>query len=109
MRVMSVRPSSGDYTLTDTASAPETADILCSVARNLQVPLTVDEIKLIVVALRQVRHTFAVAKQQGETDTLVAEYEVFDDLFQQLHDKFVEILGPQPPEPLAESKLRRVK
>ena len=78
-------------------------------ARNLQVPLTVDEIKLIVVALRQVRHTFAVAKQQGETDPLVAEYELFDDLFEQLHDKFVEIIGPQPPEPPGESKLRRVK
>ena len=83
--------------------------ILCSVAGSFQVSLTEEEIKLIVVALRQVRHTFAVARQQSESEELVSHYEAFDSRYQQLHDKLVELLGPSHPEPSGEGKLHRVK
>jgi hypothetical protein len=57
-----------------------------------QVELNEQELKLILAAIRQARHTFAVAQRHGET--LADEYGRVDEMYGDLHDRLNRLLEP---------------
>jgi hypothetical protein len=60
--------------------------------------LSEQELKLIVAAIRQARHTFAVAKRQEEK--LTTEYASVDAMYEALHDRLSRLLEPPAPGPM---------
>jgi hypothetical protein len=66
------------------------------VARVFQMDLTEDELKMIVAALRQVRHTFQVARRQDE-DLLSDEYQRVERMYDALHGRLAAMLPPDSP------------
>ena len=59
-----------------------------TVAPNL-VPLDGNEIKMLLVAIRQVRHTFTIAEAQSAAagEPLAGDYENLREAYVRLHDK----------------------
>ena len=51
-----------------------------------------DEVKLLLVAVRQMRRTFAAAREQGGDPSLEAYAQLYDRLFEKLRD----MTGPIP-------------
>jgi hypothetical protein len=65
-----------------------------TVAPNL-VPLDGNEIKMLLVAIRQVRHTFTIAEAQSAAagEPLAGDYENLREAYVRLHDKLSALVG----------------
>lgn len=63
-----------------------------------EVQLNEQELKLILVAIRQARHTFVVAQRQGEA--LADQYSQVDQMYEDLHDKLNAFLEPPSTGPM---------
>jgi hypothetical protein len=63
-----------------------------------QVELNEQELKLILAAIRQARHTIAVAQRQEEG--LAGQYAELDQMYEDVHNKLNEFLEPSPPGPV---------
>lgn len=63
------------------------------------VQLDDNEIKMLLVAIRQVQHTFAIAEQQSMAagEPLAADYDSVRDAYMKLHDKLVALAGRTAP------------
>jgi hypothetical protein len=59
------------------------------------VPLEDNEIKMLLVAIRQVQHTFAIAEAQSAAagEPLAADYENVQEAYIRLHDKLSALVG----------------
>jgi hypothetical protein len=70
------------------------------VVRNYTVELDETEIKLLLVAVRQVRNTFDIAAAQSRAagEPITADYEPVEELYNRLQQKLSAILPPQPPD-----------
>jgi hypothetical protein len=58
-----------------------------------------NEIKMLLVAIRQVQHTFTIAETQGAAagEDLTAEYQGVKDAYERLHRKLSALAGPARP------------
>jgi hypothetical protein len=65
------------------------------VARTIQVPLDDNELKLLLVAIRQVRHTFSIAEAQSQAagEPLDPEYQPLQDLYIRLEQKLAGLIA----------------
>jgi len=65
-----------------------------TVAPNL-VPLDGNEIKMLLVAIRQVQHTFTIAEAQSAAagEPLAGDYENLREAYVRLHDKLSALVG----------------
>jgi hypothetical protein len=65
-----------------------------TVAPNL-VPLDGNEIKMLLVAIRQVQHTFTIAEAQSAAagEPLAGDYENLREAYVRLHDKLSALAG----------------
>jgi hypothetical protein len=59
------------------------------------VQLDDNEIKMLLVAIRQVQHTFTIAEQQSAAagEPLAADYENLREAYLRLHDKLSALIG----------------
>lgn len=59
------------------------------------VPLTENEIKMLLVAIRQVQHTFTIAEAQSVAagEPLANDYEGMREAYVRLHDKLAALAG----------------
>jgi hypothetical protein len=59
------------------------------------VQLDENEIKMLLVAIRQVQHTFTIAEQQSTAagEPLAADYESVREAYVRLHDKLAALAG----------------
>jgi len=59
------------------------------------VQLDDNEIKMLLVAIRQVQHTFSIAEQQSAAagEPLAADYESIREAYMRLHDKLSALAG----------------
>jgi hypothetical protein len=64
-----------------------------------RVELDDNEVKMLLVAIRQVRHTFNVAESQSIAagEPLSAEYEGVREAYERLHRKLAELVGEDKP------------
>ena len=74
-------------------------NILDSVARTIRLELDEQELKLLLVAIRQVQHTFTVAEAQSRAagEPLDPQYQPVQDMYLQLEKKLaaqMETPGP---------------
>ena len=66
------------------------------------VQLDDNEIKMLLVAIRQVQHTFTIAEQQSAAagEPLAADYDSVREAYERLHHKLSALSGvPSPPKP----------
>jgi hypothetical protein len=63
-----------------------------------QLELNERELKLIVAAIRQARHTFAVAQRHEEK--LAGDYAQVDQMYEDLHARLSRLLEPPSPGPV---------
>ena len=63
------------------------------------VPLTDNEIKMLVVAIRQVQHTFTVAEAQSAAagERLAEDYDSVREAYESLHEKLAALIGEAAP------------
>ena len=68
--------------------------------RTLSLELNENEVKLLIVAVRQVMNVFAIAESQSSAagEPVTSEYEPLQDAYQELNKKLVDLLGPVPDE-----------
>lgn len=66
-------------------------------ARTVSVTLDENELKLLLVAIRQVRHTFNIAEAQSRAagEPLDPEYQPVQDLYDRLERKLADLI-PEP-------------
>ena len=66
--------------------------------RTFSLELNENEVKLLIVAVRQVMNVFAIAESQSSAagEPVTSEYEPVQDAYQQLNQKLVDVLGPVP-------------
>jgi hypothetical protein len=59
------------------------------------VPLDDNEIKMLLVAIRQVQHTFTIAESQSAAagEPLAGDYEDLKEAYARLHDKLSALTG----------------
>jgi hypothetical protein len=64
------------------------------VSNNVAVELDANELKLLLVAIRQVKHTFAIADAQSRAagEPLDPQYEPVQELYTQLERKFSDLM-----------------
>ena len=69
-------------------------------ARKFQLELDENELKLLLVAVRQVMNVFAIAESQSAAagEPVGSEYEPVQDAYQRLNEKLADLLGPMPEE-----------
>jgi len=68
------------------------------VARTIHVELDENELKLLLVAIRQVKHTFTVAEAQSSAagEPLDPQYEPVQEMFHRLERKLVDLMEAAP-------------
>jgi len=64
------------------------------VQKNVAVELDANELKLLLVAIRQVKHTFNIAEAQSRAagEPLDPQYEPVQEMYSQLERKFNDLL-----------------
>jgi hypothetical protein len=64
------------------------------VPKSIVVELDANELKLLLAAIRQVKHTFSIAEAQSRAagEPLDPQYEPVQDLYQSLERKFTDLL-----------------
>ena len=64
------------------------------VQKNVAVELDANELKLLLVAIRQVKHTFSIAEAQSRAagEPLDPQYEPVQELYSQLERKFTDLM-----------------
>ena len=64
------------------------------VAKTIPVELDANELKLLLVAIRQVKHTFNIAEAQSRAagEPLDPQYEPVQEMYSQLERKFNDLL-----------------
>jgi hypothetical protein len=64
------------------------------VAKTVAVELDVNELKLLLVAIRQVRHTFSIAEAQSRAagEPLDPQYEPVQEQYNRLERRFAELI-----------------
>jgi hypothetical protein len=70
------------------------------VARSVALELDENELKLLLVAVRQVKHTFNIAEAQSMAagEPLDPEYQPVQDLYDSLERKLVALMAEPSPE-----------
>jgi hypothetical protein len=70
------------------------------VARTVTVQLDENELKLLLVAIRQVKHTFNIAEAQSKAagEPLDPEYQPVQDLYDSLERKLASLIPDTAPE-----------
>jgi hypothetical protein len=70
------------------------------VARTIPVELDENELKLLLVAIRQVKHTFSIAEAQSQAagEPLDPQYQPLQDLYIRLEQKLSGLMGEASPE-----------
>jgi hypothetical protein len=65
------------------------------VEKTVAVELDANELKLLLVAIRQVKHTFNIAEAQSRAagEPLDPQYEPVQELYTQLERKFTDLMG----------------
>ena len=63
------------------------------------VPLDENEIKMLLVAIRQVQHTFTIAESQSAAagEPVAGDYESLKEAYLQLHNKLAMQMGAKNP------------
>jgi len=64
------------------------------VAKTIAVELDANELKLLLVAIRQVKHTFSIAEAQSRAagEPLDPQYEPVQDLYNGLERRFTDLM-----------------
>ena len=68
-------------------------------AKTYQLELDENELKMLLVAIRQVQNTFTIAETQSSAagEPLAADYTPIQEAYERLREKVVAVMPPQAP------------